>query len=124
LTHPFDTSAGVDDDVLSAAFELLTTGPAEVKRVRAGRLAYYEQILADELCFADSLVMESLPSKRRQIVHDESISLLKLMCSDAGSDAGSERWYSMHEFELSHDHPVLSDTPAFLPSYHSAIFFL
>jgi len=44
--------------------------------------------------------------------------------SDAGSDVGAERWYSMHKFELSHDHPIIFDTPAFLPSYHSAIFIL
>ena len=83
LVHPFDSSAGVNDDVLFAAFSILTEGPDEIKRLRDSRIFAYEQLARNECDYADSVICNAMPVERRRFVQSKRVNLFKQMCEDA-----------------------------------------
>ena len=82
LVHPFDSASSIQDDMLIAIFELLTTGPAAVERRREETFRVYEES-ANELEAAESDIHLQMDDNRAEIMSGKRFLLFKAMCKDA-----------------------------------------
>ena len=83
LSHPFDSSEAVTDDIKMYIFEVLTEGPAAMATKRQKALEYYAK-RAVELQEEEEKLHAQLPANRRVLVEDKRVLLLAEMCRDAG----------------------------------------
>ena len=72
VIHPFDSSAYLEDDVLAAAFRLLTKGPAEVQREAEAVLQGY-RMLDKELAPKDEEVKKAMHPQRARVIRRKRI---------------------------------------------------
>ena len=82
LEHPFDSASLIQDDMLIAIFELLTTGPAAVERRREDAFRVYEE-LANDLEAAESDIHLQMVVDREEIMAGKRFLLFEAMCQDA-----------------------------------------
>ena len=88
LRHPFDNEESVTDDLIKAAFDLLTKGPEMIAMRRASTMKHYED-LSKKWSREESMIHSKIASeKRREILKDKKMWLLGKMCKDAGIKDG------------------------------------
>ena len=83
VLHPFDSSQYLEDDILSAAFRLLTKGPEEVQREAEAVLLGYK-VLAKELEEKDDEAKAAMQPERARVIRRKRIRLFKEMLKKAG----------------------------------------
>lgn len=83
LSHPFDDSSMLDDDIKRNIFKLLTEGPEEVSKMRMQALEYYRDRKA-ALAECEARIHHHLPQHRAKLVEDKAFLLFREMCNDSG----------------------------------------
>jgi hypothetical protein len=83
LSHPFDGSSALDDDVLVAIFELFTLGLEHLQLKRELALNHYEN-LAKELESEEEELHAAMRPEREWVIQKKKVLLYKKMCEDAG----------------------------------------
>eukprot|EP00435_Cladocopium_sp_Y103_P019275 s793_g4.t1 len=85
LSHPFDDSSWLEDDVKRNIFDLLTLGVTEMQKRRAATFQYYESRAAT-LQDLEDIYHRSMKPHRAALVEKKKFLLLVEMCRDAGVD--------------------------------------
>ena len=94
LHHPYDGKGAVEDDTLRAIFELLTEGPAEIRRRKEVAFEAFEKRVK-ETKEQDDNIRAAMSPERAHITKDRAFTVFREMCKAAGVQ---DKW--LHELHV------------------------